>query len=73
MRRPEQHRLLFQDCARLAILEDAFDDATGLIGFIPHREELWLCAGRPLGPEIFGEAFLCQIDHAVRCGEDRLR
>ena len=49
------------------------DDAAGLVGFVAHRDQPRFCAGRPLGPEILGETLLCQVDHAIGGGKDRLR
>ena len=72
-RRPEQHRLLLQQRAGFAVLEDALDDAAGLVGLVAHRDKLRLGAGGPFGPEVLGEALLGQIDDAVGGGQDGLR
>ena len=70
---PEQHRLLLQERAGLAVLQDALDDAAGLVGLVAYGNELRLRGGRPLGPEVLGEAFPGKTDDAVGGGEDGLR
>ena len=54
----EQHRLLLQARAGLAILQHALDDVAGLVGLVAHGDQLRLCGGGPLGPEVLGETLL---------------
>jgi hypothetical protein len=54
-RRPEQDGLLLQERAGFAVLQDALDDAAGLVGLIADGDQLRLCARRPLRPELLGE------------------
>ena len=49
------------------------DDAAGLVGFVAHRDQPRLCARSSVGPEVLGETLLCQVDHAIGGGKDRLR
>ncbi len=69
----EQHRLLLQECALLAIFQHAFDDVARLVGLVAHRDQLRLSRRGALGPEVLGEALLGEPDDAVGGGEDRLR
>ena len=50
VRRAEQHRLLLQPGAGLAVLEDALGDVSRLIRFVAHRDELRPLAGAAVGP-----------------------
>ena len=42
-RGPEQHGLLLQQRAGLAVLQHALDDVARLVGFVAHRDKLRLC------------------------------
>ena len=70
---PEQHRLFLEARAGLAVLQNALDDEARLIGLIAHGDELRLCGGRPLGPEVFRKSLLREADDAVGGGENGLR
>ena len=45
-RRPEQDGLLLQERAGFEVLQDALDDAAGLVGLIADGDQLRLCARR---------------------------
>ena len=61
----EQNGLFLQQCAGLAVLQDALDDEARLVGLVADRDELRLRRGGALGPEVFGEAFLGETDDAI--------
>jgi hypothetical protein len=73
VRRAEQHRLLLQPGAGLAVFEDALDDVSRLIRFVAYRHELQPLAAIAVGPQILHEALAGEPDQAVGRGEDRLR
>src|SRR6202051_4837842 len=62
VRCPEQNRLLFEERARLAILQDAFDDEASLVGLVADGDELRFGSGRPLRPEVLGKTLLGETD-----------
>jgi hypothetical protein len=70
---PEQHSLFLQEGARLAVLQDAFDDEARLVGLVADSDELRLGSGRAFSPEVLGKALLGEADDAVGGGENRLR
>jgi hypothetical protein len=72
MRGAEQHGLLFERSAHLAILQDRRHNALGLRGVVLDRHEAGFLAGDPVGTQVLGEALAGEPDHRVRGGEDRL-
>ena len=56
MRGAEQHRLLLQRRARLAVLQHALDDVARLVGLVAHGDQLRPLADWRVGPEVLGEA-----------------
>ena len=68
----EQHGLLFQGRADLAIAQHLLDDVARLVGFIAHGDELRALGRDALGPKVLGEALSRQIDHAIGGRQDRL-
>ncbi len=71
MRGAEQHRLLLQQRARLAVLQHALDDVARLVGLIAHGDEARTLGGVAIAPQVLGEALGGKIDDAVGGGEDR--
>ena len=55
------------------MIEHAFDDGAGLIGFIPDRDDLRLRGGLALGAQVLGEALARKANDAIGSGKDRLR
>ena len=72
MRSAEEHRLLFQCRAFLALLQHSFANIVGLLHFVAHRHQQRLLRGIALGPEILGEALLGLLDHGVGGSKDCL-
>jgi hypothetical protein len=70
---PEQDGLLFEECTGLTVFQDAFDDEACLVGSVADRDELRLCCGCALGPEVLGETLLGGADHAIGGSKNRLR
>ena len=73
MRRAEQHRLLLQHNATLAILQNALHRVTRLIGFVAHRDKLRPLRRHSVRPEVLGKSLGCEADHGVRGCQYRLR
>jgi hypothetical protein len=71
-RRAEEHGLLFEEWAFLAVFEDALDDVARLVGLVADRHKAGFCRRTALRPEVLGEPFPCQVDDAVGGGEDGL-
>ncbi len=68
----EQHRLILELHARLAVLEDAVHHVARLLGLGLDRHQPRLFRRGPLGPEVLGEPLFRQSDHGIRRGKDRL-
>ena len=68
----KQHRLLAQRHTRLAAGEDALDHVADLAAVVAHRDQDGLLARGPLREQVLRETLLCQADHRVGGGEDRL-
>ena len=62
--RAEQHRLLLQQRAFLAVRQHLLDDVAGLVGLVAHGDELRLARRCPVGPEVLGEALRGKRDDA---------
>src|SRR5712671_246829 len=73
MGRSEQHRLLLERRADLAIAEHLPDDVARLIGLVEDGNELRSVGRDAFGPEVLGEPLARQLDHAIGSREDRLR
>ena len=73
MRGAEQHRLLLQRRAALAVLQDAFDDVAGLVGLVADADEMRPLGRIAVGPKVLGEPLGREIDHAIGGRKDRLR
>ena len=69
----EQHGLLLEQRSFLAVGQHALDDVARLVGFIAHCDQPRLRFRCALGPEVLGEAFPGEVDHAVGGDKDRLR
>ena len=63
----KQHRLLLEQHAGFAVLENVFDDAAGLVAFVAHGDKARFRTRCPFGPKVLSEMLLCQIDDAIRC------
>ena len=68
----EQHGLLLQKFAGLAVLQHALDDVARLIGLVAHADEKRTLIRSALAPEGLGEALHGEIDDRIRCRQDRL-
>ena len=55
------------------VLQHSLDDVAGLVGLVAHGDELRKLRRLALGPEILGETFRGEFDHAIGGGKDRLR
>ncbi|MHC2462540.1 hypothetical protein ACVIHD_001552 [Bradyrhizobium embrapense] len=64
---------MLQQRAFLTVGQHLLDDVTGLVGFIADRDEQRLAGRGPIGPQVLGEAFLGERDHAIGGRQDRLR
>ncbi|MEY9409035.1 hypothetical protein ABH989_003501 [Bradyrhizobium ottawaense] len=71
--RSEQHRLVLEQRALLAVRQHRFDDVARLVGLIVHGDELRLMRGGAVGPQIFGEALAREPDDAVGRRQHGLR
>ena len=69
----EQHRLVLEQRALLAIGQHLLDDVAGLVGLVVHGDELRLLRGGAVGPEVLGEALARKPDDAVGRRQHRLR
>ncbi len=69
----EQHGLVLEQRAFLAVRQHLLDDVAGLIGLVADRDEQRLARRGPVGPQVLGEALLGERDHAVGGRQDRLR
>ena len=71
--RPEQHRLVLQQRALLAVGQHLLDDVAGLVGLVVHGDELRFLRGGAVGPEVLGEALARQADDAIGRRQHGLR
>ena len=71
--RAEQHRLMLEQRALLAVGQHLLDDVAGLVGLVVHGDELRFLRGGAVGPEVFGEALAGKPDDAVGRRQHRLR
>ena len=72
MRGAEQHGLVLQQRAGLAVLQHALDDVARLVGLVAHGDEARALGGVAIGPQVLGEALGGKVDDGVGGGEDRL-
>ena len=72
MRGPEQHRLLLEADAGLAVRQHLLDDVAGLVGLVAHGDQLRPLGRGAVGPEVLGEALGGELDHRIGRGQDRL-
>ena len=72
MRGAEQHGLLLQGGADLAVFQNLLDDVARLVGLVANGDELRPLGRLAFGPEVLGEALRCEIDDAVGSRQDRL-
>ena len=72
MRGAEEHGLVLQRHARLAVLEHLLDDVARLVGLVGDGDEERPAAAVALRPEVLGVALGREPDDRVRGGEDRL-
>src|SRR5271166_4491911 len=68
----EQHGLLLQRRAALAVVQNFFDDVARLVGLVADADEARAISRLPLGPEVLGKALRSEINDAVGGGKDRL-
>ena len=68
----EEHRLLLQRHACLAVGEHPLDHVARLVGLVGDHHQRRLVAGLALRPQLLGVALLGKRDHRVGGGEDRL-
>src|SRR5580704_16268871 len=73
VRSPEQHGLLLQQSADLPVLQHALDDVARLVRLVANADELRTFGRLTFRPQILGEAFSGEINHAVGGGKDGLR
>jgi hypothetical protein len=57
---PKQNRLLLEERAGLAVLQDALDDEARLVGLVADGDELRFGSGRPFRPEVLGKRSLAR-------------
>ena len=69
--RAEQHALVLEQRALLAVLEDAVGDPVGLLGLVSAGDELGTPAALPCGPELLVAALGRLGDDRVGRGQDR--
>ena len=72
VRRPEEHRLLLQARANLAVFQHALDDVAGLVGLVAHADQLRTLGRLAVRPEVLGEALYGKINHAIGGSENGL-
>src|SRR5260370_68070 len=65
--------LLPDRCSCFAVLQDALDEAAGLIRLVADADKPRFRARAAIGPQILGETLLGEIDDAVSGGENGLR
>jgi hypothetical protein len=70
VRGPEQHRLVFQQHAGFAILQDALDDVIRLARFVPDVHQERAHASVTVAPEVFGVPSLSKADDVISGRED---
>jgi hypothetical protein len=68
----EQHRLLLEERSFFPVLENAINDVASLISFVTHDDQARLGRRNTIRPKVLGEALPCELDHAIRRGQDRL-
>src|SRR5262249_54507572 len=73
MRRAEQHCLLLERHAGLAVLEDASDHVIDLQEFVRRRDQPGSASSAARGSEVLGKALGGQADHLIGRIEDGLR
>ena len=57
----------------LPVLKNALGDITGLLGFITDADKGWPLARGPLGPQIFREPLVRQLNDRIGCRQNGLR
>ena len=63
MRGAKQHGLCLERQAALAVVQNALDDETRLLGFVRHAHQKRTLGRRAIGPQVFGEPLGGKFDH----------